>query len=104
MIFLIVLAKALEDADMRIYREIPTYEVKVYSYVDDFNCTAREKATRLKGRRPDAITAASKARTIVSEDLGNHSWIRVTEKDEEIKFRTQGEAMWVGIIFTYDLS
>ena len=104
MIFLIAVAKVLECADQRITREIPTHRVKIYSYVDDFNCTAREKDTGLRGRRPDAITAARKARAIVSEELGNQGWTRDPEKDEEINFGTQGEAKWVGITFTHDLS
>ena len=71
MIFLIAVAKVLDCVDQRIIREIPTHRVKIYSYVDDFNCTAREKDTRIRGRRPDAITAARKARAIVSEELRN---------------------------------
>ena len=42
-VFLIAIAKALEDADIQIARDFPTHLVKTYSYVDNFNCTAREK-------------------------------------------------------------
>ena len=104
MIFLIAVAKALEDADLRISREIPTHKVKVYSYVDDFNCTAREKDIRLRGRKPDTITAARKARAIVTEELRNHGWTRDLETDEKINFGIKEEAKWVGITFTHDLS
>ena len=67
--------------------------VKIYSYVDDFNCTARESETRRgRGRRPDAITAARKARTFTSEELEKHGRSRDSDKDEEINFRAEGEA------------
>ena len=70
-VFLIAVARALEDADKRIQSEIPTHSVKTYSYsyVDDFNCTARENESRYRGRKPDAIIAARKAQSIVSEEL-----------------------------------
>ena len=102
--FIIAVAKALEDADKRILREIPTHSVKTYFYVDDFNCTTRENKSRYRGRKPDAITAARKARSIVSEELECNGWFRDREKDEEINFGVNGEAKWVGINFTHDLN
>ena len=72
--FLIGVAKVLEDADLRIHREIPSHQVKIYSYVDDFNCTARQNSTAptRRGGQPETITAARKARPIVSEELGKN--------------------------------
>lgn len=103
-VFLIAVAKALEDADKRIQREIPTHSVKTYSYVHDFNCTARENELRHRGRKPEAITATRKARSIVSEELELNGWSRDPEKVEEINFVVTGEAKWVGITFTHDLN
>ena len=108
-VFLIAIAKVLEDADTRIAREFPTHLVKTYSYVDDFNCTAREKDTPpgqpgRRGRKPDAITVARKARNIVTKELEANGWSRDPDKDEEINFGVQGEAKWVGIHFTNDLT
>ena len=39
-LFVVGVAKALENADLRIQREITSHKVKIYSYVDDFNCTS----------------------------------------------------------------
>ena len=102
-LFLIGVAKAFENADTRIVREINSHKVKIYSYVDDFNCTIEQIPTSRPGRRPEAITAARKARYIVSEELENLGWSRDPDKDEEINFGIQGEAKWVGIHFTHDL-
>ena len=101
--FLIGVAKALESADMRIHKEISSHKIRTYSYVDDFNCTTEALPPTRPGRQPEAITAARKARTIVSEELEKCGWTRDPEKDEEINFRVQGEAKWVGIHFTHDL-
>ena len=106
-VFLIAVAKALQGADTRIRREIPTHSVKIYSYVDDFNCTAREPEAptpRRRGRKPDAITAARKARSIVSEELKAHGWSRDPDKDEEINFGSKGTAKWVGITFSHNFN
>ena len=104
-LFLIGVAQALENADTRIAKEITTYKVNVYSYVDDFNCTTDHIPTPrpCPGRQPEAITVARKARQIVSEELELHGWTRDPDKDEEINFGIQGEAKWVGIHFTHDL-
>ena len=104
-LFLIGVAKALESADIRIEREILSHKVKVYSYVDDFNCTTEHIPPRKPrpGRQPEAITIARKARGIVSEELEKHGWTRDPSKDEEINFGIQGEAKWVGIHFTHEL-
>ena len=56
-----------------------------------------------RGRKTEAITAARKARIMVSEELEKNGWKRDHEKDEEIDFGIQGEAKWVGISFTHDL-
>ena len=104
-VFLIAVAEALKRADLRITREIPTHTVKLYSYVDDFNCTAIEKdGKRPRGRIPMAITAARKARVIVSDELENLGWTRDPDKDEEVNFGVEGEAKWVGISFTHDFN
>lgn len=98
---------SLQAADTRILREIPSHSIKVYSYVDDFNCTAREsedQTRRRRGRRPEAITVARKARSIVSEELEAHGWSRDPDKDEEINFGSEGEAKWVGITFSHNLN
>ena len=102
-LFLIGAAKALESEDTRIAREITSYKIRVYSYVDDFNCTTEQTASHRPGRRPKAITIARKARDIVSEELEKHRWSRDRDKDEEINFGVQGEAKWIGIHFTHDL-
>ena len=102
-LFLIWMAKVLESADTRIAREITSHRIRIYSYVDDFNCTTEQNHDAWPGRRPEAITAARKARNIVSEELGKHGWSRDPEKDEEINFGIQGEAKWIGIHFTHDL-
>ena len=93
-LFLIGIAKALESVDIRIEREIPSHRIKVYSYVDDFNCTTEYiPPARLRpGRQPEAITVARKARLIVSKELERHGWSRDPDKDEEINFGIQGEA------------
>ena len=72
-LFLIGVAKVYEDADLRIHREITSHTVQTYSYVDDFHCTARKNpaAPTRRGRQPEAITAARKARQIVPR--GGHS-------------------------------
>ena len=44
-LFLLGIAQALDSADTRIAREITTHKVKVYSYVDDFNCTMEHVTT-----------------------------------------------------------
>lgn len=49
------------------------------------------------------MTAARKARGIVSEELEKNGWTRDPDKDEEVDFGVQGEAKWVGINFTHDL-
>ena len=104
-IFLIAIAKVLEDADTQIAREFPSHHVKVYSYVDDFNCTAREKDTpRQRGRKPNSITVARKPRNIVTKELENNGWSRDPDKDEEVNFGVAGEAKWIGITFTHDLN
>ena len=104
-VFAIAIAKVLEDTDKRLLREIPSHMITTYSYVDDFNCTAREKTGyRQRGRKPNTITATRKARTILSEELGANGWSRDLDKDEEIDFRVTGEAKWVGITFNYNLS
>ena len=104
-VFLIAIAKVLEDTDKRLLREIPSHTITTYSYVDDFNCTEREKeGYRQRGRKPNAITAARKACTILSEELGANGWSRDPDKDEEIDFGVTGEAKWVGITFNYNLS
>ena len=73
--------------------------------MDDFNCTARENEEyKKRGRKPNTITAARKARTILSEELEANGWSRDPDKDEEIDFGVTGEAKWVGITFTHDLS
>ena len=102
-LFLIGVAKALESADTRIGKEIPSHRIKVYSYVDDFNCTTELLPRQRPGRQLEAITAARKARNIVSEELKNHGWTRDPDKDKEINFGIQGEAKWVGIHFTHNL-
>lgn len=104
MIFLIAVAKALDDADLRIYREITTHEVKVYSYINDLEYTAREREIRRRGRRPNTITVARKARELILKELGNHGWTRDVQNDKEINFGIQGEAKWIGIMLTYNLS
>ena len=71
--------------------------------MDDFNCTTEHLPPTRPGRQPEAITAAKKARTIVSEELKKCGWTRDLDKDEEINFGVQGEAKWVGIHFTHDL-
>ena len=105
MLFLIGVAQALENADIKIAREITSHKVKVFSYVDDFNCTTEHVTTPhpRPGRQPEAITVARKARDIVSEELKLHGWSRDPDKDEEINFGTRGEAKWVGIHFIHDL-
>ena len=105
-LFLIGVAQALERADIRITREITSHKIKVYSYVDDFNCTTKHIPTLRPrpGRQPEAITVARKARSIVAEDLEHHGWTRDPDKDKEINFGVQGEAKWVGIHFTHNLS
>ena len=45
-----------------------------------------------------------KARSIVSEEIELLGWSRDTDKDEEVDFGLKGEAKWVGITFTHDLS
>ena len=102
-LFLIGAAKALESIDTRIAREITSYKIRVYSYVDDFNCTTEQTASHRPGRHPEAITIARKARNIVSEELEKYGWSRDSDKDEEINFGIQREAKWVGIHFTHDL-
>ena len=106
MVFLIAIAKTLQVADTRILREIPSHSIKIYSYVDDFNCTTREseRAPRRRGRRPEAITAARKARSIMSEELEAHGWSRDPDKDEEINFGLGGTAKWVEITFSHNLN
>ena len=90
---------------MWITREIPSHIVKTYSYVDDFNCTARFKKGLARRRRViEAITAARKARQVVSQELESNGWTRDPDNDEEINFGLQGEAKWVGVTFTPDLS
>lgn len=104
---LIGVAGAIENADNRIPHEIPSHQIKTYSYVDDFNCTARSKeGRRRRGRGIEAITAARKARHKVSEELERSGWTRDLEKDARINFGAKDgrEAKWVGIIFTSDLS
>ena len=84
-VFLIVIAKVLEDADERILRQIPTYTVKTYSYVDDFNCTARENEEyRQRGRKPNAITAARKACSILRKPMGGpETWTKTRKSTSE---------------------
>ena len=79
--------------------------MKVYSYVDDFNCTTeyRPPTHPRPGRQKKAITAARRARGIVAQELEKCGWTRDTDKDEEINFGIQGKAKWVGIHFTHDL-
>ena len=78
---------------------------KILSYIDDFNYTARETdRKRSRGRIPLAITASQKARSIVSDELEALGWSRDTDKDEKVNFGVGGEAKWVGITFTHDLS
>ena len=62
-LFLIGVAKVFEDADLRIQKEISSHQIKTFSYVDDFNCTARQSPTApaRRGRKTEAITAARKA-------------------------------------------
>ena len=104
-VFLITIAKALEDADIWISWEIPTHLVKTYSYIDDFHCIAREKGTlRHRGRKPDSITVTRKARDIVTEELEANGWSRDPDKNKEINFRVAGEAKWIGVTFTHDLN
>ena len=76
----------MENADIRIEREILNHKVKVYSYVDDFNCTTEHIPRSRPGRQPEAITSARKARGIVSEELEKLGWTRDPDKDEEINF------------------
>ena len=102
-LFLAGMARALDNADTRIAREITTHRIRVYSYVDDFNCTIEQNSSSRPGRRPEAIIVARKARNIVTEELEKHGWSRDIEKDEKINFGIQGEAKWIGIHFTYDL-
>ena len=103
-LFLIGVAKALESADMRIQEEITSHKIRIYSYVDDFNCTTEQLLRTRPGRQQEAITAAKKARTVVSQELEKHGWTRDPDKDEEINFGVQGKAKWVGIHFTHDLN
>ena len=72
------LAKALENADSRIEKEIHSHKIKVYSYVDDFNYTTEYSipARPHSGRQQEAITAARKVRGIVSQELEKCSWSR----------------------------
>ena len=102
-LFLIGVAKALENADTRIVKEITSHKIRIYSYVDDFNCTTEQLPHSHPGRQQEAITATKKAREVVSQELEKGGWTRDSEKDEEINFRVQGEAKWVGIHFTHDL-
>ena len=95
-LFLIGLAKALENADTRIQQEINSHKIKVYSYVDDFNCTTEQLPRTRRGRQQEAITAARKAREVVSQELSKCRWSRDPDKDEEINFGAQGKAKWVG--------
>ena len=97
------MAKALENADTRIAREITSHKIKIYSYVDDFNCTTKQLPRSHPGRQQEDITAAKKARGVVSQELEKCGWTRDPDKDEEINFGAQGEAKWVGIHFTHDL-
>ena len=102
-LFLTGVAKALESADLRIQREIASHRIKTYSYVDDFNCTTEQLPPTRPGTQQEAITAARKAREIVSQELETCGWTRDPDKDEEINFGVQGKAKWVGIHFTHDL-
>ena len=102
-LFLVGVAKAFDNADMRIQKEITSHRVNIYSYVDDFNCTTEKLPSRHPGRQPEAITVAKKARAITSEELEKCGWTRDPDKDEEINFGIQGEAKWVGVHFTQDL-
>ena len=102
---MIGVAKAFEDADIRIYRVITSHKVKIYS-VDNFNCSTRQNpmAPTRRGRQTEAITAARKARPIVTEELERNGWSKDPDKVEELNFGAQGEAKWVGITFIHDLS
>ena len=47
-----------------------------------------------------AITAAQKARSIVSNELEILGWSRDIDKGEEVNIGVGGEAKWVGITFS----
>ena len=64
----------------------------------------RENDQRHRGRKPDTITTARKARAIVSEELEANGWTRDSDKDKEINFGVTREAKWIGITFTHDLN
>ena len=100
---MIGVARALENADIRIQREITSHKIKVCSYVDDFSCTTEQLPRTRPGRQQEAITAARKAREVVSQELEKCGWTRDPDKDEEINFGVQGKAKWIGIHFTHDL-
>ena len=103
-LFLIGVAKALESADTRIQEEITSHKIRIYSYVDNFNCTTEQLPQTRPGRQQEAITVAKKARTVVSQELEKHGWTRDPDKDEEINFGVQGEAKWVGIHFMHNFN
>ena len=77
--------------------------IETFSYVDDYNWqnSAGEKR---RGRSIEVITAAKKARSIVTEELESNGWTRDPDKDEKIDFRVQGKAKWVGITINHELN
>ena len=68
-LFLIGVARALENVDTRIKREITDHKIRIYSYVDDFNYTTEQLPCSRPGRQQEAITTAKKARKVVSQEL-----------------------------------
>lgn len=78
----------MESVDIRIAREITTYKIKVYTYMDDINCTIEHitMPQPCSKRQPKAIIVARKARNIVSEELELNGWFRDPDKNKEINF------------------
>ena len=60
-------------------------EIKIWSYVDDYNCTAQKKGGG-RGRTLEPITAARTTRGALAEELSLRSWERDFDKEEEIDF------------------